>query len=465
MIRFKSWLPLAVALPALLAGCSDSKEEESLPAAPTIEYFKADPDSIELEMYSRLAWGTRDATAVRIDALDGDQVDLGNAKAESGVVEVYPTETTVYVLTATGPGGSTKAAVSVELAKPGKPRVSLASNPADVPFGGSAVLTWSARDAFKVQLFAGENPTPIVEETEKNQGTVTISPTVTTSYRLIAEGAGGRSVVELPVGVVAAIESFGPTSEAPVAVDQLVELGWKTRGAHKLIVSNGGDFEQEIVANLDEGTIEVPASADGTFRLVAMRGSKETIATATVEVMKLPLVETFDADTPFVTDATEADPIQVTLFWDVSEVTSLALTAEPGGEIELDDAALSEGSIVVDVTGTTVFTMTGTNPVGTDSRSLTITSLPAPAIVSFIVTPLAVDAGDEVDIAWETSDGAATLEKNEGEGWEAILPDGTPALGIVSVIVDVDTEFRLTVTNAAGTKVERTESVTVNTPL
>lgn len=467
MIRFKSWLPLVVALPAFLAGCADSKKEESLPSAPSIDYFTAEPGSIELEMYSSLAWGTRDATSVRIDAYEGDKVDqvnLGDAKAGSGKVEVYPTASTFYVLTASGPGGSTKASVKVELIKPGKPRVTLASNPADVPVGGSAVLSWSAKDAQKVQLFAGENPTPIVEETTKTQGTVTVSPTVATIYRLIAEGAGGRSVVELPVGLVAAIDSFGPTSEAPVAVDQMVELAWKTRGAQKLIVSNGGDFEQEILTDLEEGTIEVPASSDGKFRLVAMRGSKETIATATVEIMALPLVETFDADTPFVTDATEADPVEVTLFWDVSEATSLTLTAEPGGEIELDDAALSAGSISVDVTDTTIFTLTATNPVGTDSRTLTITNTPSPVIVSFDVAPLAVDPGDDVVITWETEHGATKLFKNEGEGWELVLLEGTPHSGTVTVVVDVDTDFRLTVTNAAGTTVEQTESVTVNVP-
>ncbi|HWV37995.1 MAG TPA: hypothetical protein VN033_05910 [Vulgatibacter sp.] len=466
MIRFKPWLSLVVALPAILAGCAgDSDEPEETPPAPVIEAFRAEPSTIELEMYSRLSWETRHATSVRIDEFGGGKVNLGKEKAERGKVDVFPTETTIYVLTASGPGGSTTASVTVKLVEPGKPQVSLAANPADVPVGGSSTLTWTATDAYRVQLFAGADSEPIVDVTEATQGTVTVSPTAPTTYRLIAEGVGGRSTAEITVGILATIDSFGPTSEAPVAVGQMVELRWKTRGAEKLVLSNGEDFEEEIAAGLiAEGTIEAPAGADGIFRLVATRGDKETIATVEVEVMEIPAVESFEADAEYVTDATEATPVEVTLRWEVSAGATLTLAAEPGGEIELDDQALSDGSITVEVEGTTVFTLVASNAVGSDSSTVTVTSVPAPDIIAFTVNPLNVAPGGDVEISWEFAHGVATLLKNEGADWEVVSEDLDPT-GSITLTVDVNTDVRLSVTNLAGATIDVTHNVTVDDPV
>ena len=462
MIRFKTWLPLLAVLPAALAGCSsDDSKEEARAAAPSILYFIAQASETEADLYT-LAWGTKNATSVRVETIDGEPLNIGDAKAGEGFVDVYPTETTVYVLTASGPGGKATASRLVQVAAPGKPEISLSANPARLPVGEAATITWSTKKAYKVQFF--EADVKKFEETEKFQGVVTVQPTATTVYRIIADGDGGREVATLRLPVVAAIESFGPTAAGPFAVGQTIELSWKTHGAQKLVVSNGEGFEKTITAGLDDGTIQAPVGTAHTFTLVATTGGEDTTATAVVEIVDAPVVTAFDVDKAFVTEATEDDPVAVQFTWAATDAFTLTLVAEPGGEILLDDDALSSGSLTYEVTGTTTFTLTATNVAGADSRTVTVTSVPAPVIVSFEVDQPVVEAGEEVTLSWEAQNGDVGIFVKAGEDWIAVFPAAVPKTGFSAFVVDEDLEFMIQVTNAAGTQVSETTGVSVAVP-
>ena len=74
---------------------------------PIIDYFRASPDQIAAGDCTWLEWGSvTNATAATIDQ------GIGGV-ATPGSRQVCPAETTTYILTATGPGGTTSGSVTV----------------------------------------------------------------------------------------------------------------------------------------------------------------------------------------------------------------------------------------------------------------------------------------------------------------------------------------------------------------
>jgi hypothetical protein len=79
------------------------------PGAPQIEFFRANPQSINAGECTTLEWGeVSDADEARIDP------DIGGV-GTPGDATVCPAETTTYVLTARGPGGTTTASTTISV--------------------------------------------------------------------------------------------------------------------------------------------------------------------------------------------------------------------------------------------------------------------------------------------------------------------------------------------------------------
>lgn len=81
---------------------------------PTIGYFSAEPTTVTVGQPSSLRWSVTDATSVTID-------NGINDVSPNGRRGVYPTATTTYHLTATGPGGTTAADATVTVSSPPPP--------------------------------------------------------------------------------------------------------------------------------------------------------------------------------------------------------------------------------------------------------------------------------------------------------------------------------------------------------
>ncbi len=158
---------------------------------------------------------------------------------------------------------------------------SFAASLATITAGDSVTLSWNVSNASAVSI---NQEIGAVTET----GTATISPEVTTTYKLTATGGGVTEVAEVTVTVVAlepelAIVFFEAN---PVAVPSGEEctLSWQTTGA----------VEVQIVPTI--GVVEPAGSAHmtvhgeemHTFTLIATDG--ETIVTAEVEVQSYLLM-------------------------------------------------------------------------------------------------------------------------------------------------------------------------------
>ena len=127
MIKHKISLALLSALLlGLSAGCQKKVPpappqapaplpENTPPAAkPSIGYFAAEPTTVTVGQPSSLRWSVTNATSVTIDSGIGEV-------SPNGRRGVYPTATTTYHLTASGPGGTAEADATVTVSSPPPP--------------------------------------------------------------------------------------------------------------------------------------------------------------------------------------------------------------------------------------------------------------------------------------------------------------------------------------------------------
>jgi peptidoglycan-associated lipoprotein len=122
MIRRKTSLALASALLSVVAaGCHKKTPPPPPPpppaaapapaAKPTINYFSAEPATVNNGQPSSLRWSVTDATSVQIDN------GIGSV-SPNGRRAVYPTGTTTYHLTATNAGGTSEADATITVSSP-----------------------------------------------------------------------------------------------------------------------------------------------------------------------------------------------------------------------------------------------------------------------------------------------------------------------------------------------------------
>jgi hypothetical protein len=201
----KKMIPLLMLLAVFTVACkpNGSVNVSATVQQPVINTFTAAPKSISEGESSMLVWTVTGAQTVRLDQGIG-YVALTGAKS------VSPNATTTYILTATNSAGDVTAKAQVVVSEAATttpiPAPSPVTTPTPVPtqeglpvidyflikggrygydittaipFGGSTTLTWSVSNATSViinPLIGTVNPT----------GSISVSPTATTRYTLVA---------------------------------------------------------------------------------------------------------------------------------------------------------------------------------------------------------------------------------------------------------------------------------------
>jgi hypothetical protein len=167
---------------------------------PTVE-FSASPASIQDGQSTELKWSTQGATEVTIEG-------LGTVPA-SGSRQVSPHSTTSYTLVAKGEGQPTQKALTVTVTAVPKPSIAsfAAAGPTTIQKGDRVRLEWSTENANDVSIEG-------IGKVDA-RGSREVSPSDTTSYRLIAKGPGG-TVNSQPVRIT--VEAPKPPPVAAPAV-------------------------------------------------------------------------------------------------------------------------------------------------------------------------------------------------------------------------------------------------------
>jgi len=156
--------------------CVSANVTVTVKSLPTIVTFKADPPEISEGNSSMLSWKVDNADRVTLTNVSSPLVD------PVGSLQVKPTKTTVYTLTACSAGGECVSAnVTVQVHRPLNVK-EFSANPNAIQRGNCSLLTWVVENAVRVTLYSttGEvwNVTGLSSKS--------VCPTQTTSYYLFA---------------------------------------------------------------------------------------------------------------------------------------------------------------------------------------------------------------------------------------------------------------------------------------
>ncbi|MDR2579934.1 MAG: hypothetical protein LBC85_02955, partial [Fibromonadaceae bacterium] len=235
---------------------------------PTI-VFSASPASIQSGQTVTLTWMTTNATEVSIEG-------IGSVPTQ-GTRRVRPTETTTYVITATGEGGTKTETVEVEIESADGPTIVFSASPETVRSGQNVTLTWMTTNATEVSIEGIGSVPP--------QGTRRVRPTESTTYIITATGEGGTKTELVEVEIEAA---DGPTivfsvSPETILKGQTTTLTWMTTNATEVSIEGIGKVSAQ-------GTRRVKPSETTTYVITATGEGGTKTESVEIEVEE-PVIE------------------------------------------------------------------------------------------------------------------------------------------------------------------------------
>src|SRR5579885_3476489 len=158
------------------------------PLSTKLQYCYATPTNIMAGESATLNWATTNATSVSISPGVGP-VQL------SGSVVVTPTANTNYVVTASGPGGTTdKCSIAVTVTPGQAPRIiRFSAVPPTINSGQTSTLVWVVENATTVSISGLGNVSM--------DGSQDVTPSSTTTYTITATNANGTVTAQATVTV------------------------------------------------------------------------------------------------------------------------------------------------------------------------------------------------------------------------------------------------------------------------
>src|SRR5438270_7106860 len=242
----------------------------SVSTAPPTVKLNADRTTINAgDPPVQIQWVTTNATAISFNppVNCGGEPECG---ISSGIGTVTPTQTTTFVATVTGPGGSTTGSITITVNQV-PPTITLAANPTNICCGNASILTWNTTNATSVTIDNGVGQEPA-------NGSVEVKPTATTTYTASATGPGGTSSATATVTVSSIAITANPSSIAP---GQSTTLSWQSSGTAPV------DVEPTVGPNQPPtGTATVNPSSTTTYTASTTDASGNTVSSSvTVQVV------------------------------------------------------------------------------------------------------------------------------------------------------------------------------------
>lgn len=198
---------------ALGTSQSSSGGSSSSNGSPSVT-MSANPATIGAGQLSTITWSSTNATSITItpSVLGEDQTTL----PLSGSATVSPTTTTTYVATVTGSGGTATGSVQVTVTPM---QVNLSANPSTITPGQSAALSWATQDVQKLVIDNGVGDV----SSHLPNGSVTVTPSVSTTYTATATGPAGT------INQSAAITVSAPPPSSGSAIKHIIFMVQENR--------------------------------------------------------------------------------------------------------------------------------------------------------------------------------------------------------------------------------------------
>ena len=387
--------------------------------------LSADKTSITAGDYVTLSWTSKNATAVSIDNGVGSVTPV-----TSGSKKVYPTTTTTYTATATSSHGDSSKSNSVTVTvTPHTPTVIFTADPTAVKSGTKSTLSWTVHYADISITLDGASIS--------DSGSKDVYPTTTTTYNLIAVGAGGTTEGHPTVTVSSgAIVNLGILPSSVNAGDSAT-LSWDCANINSLSITDNHSHTLDIGGkSLTHDSIQVSPTQDTRYTAL---GAGVDSATCNADITVYP------GTGPTVTLHLNPTSIDVgdnsTLSW--SSTGATAVTIDNG----VDTGNAPSGSILVHPTSTTTYTATATasgKTSGTNSITLNVnTPNDGAPTISLTVSKSSIDKETDVRVSWVATN-AVNVTIDHG------VYSGASLTGGVLHTVNTTTTFVATAKNASG---------------
>lgn len=465
-----------VSMVGLLASCKEEAPPPP-PRAPTIDLFTVDRSEIAPGDSATLSFSVTGADSVELLAESGEPIAF-NGNASAGTAAVTPSETSVYVLRATGPGG--RAAAFVQVAVGEKLRsVILLAVPPEVDPGGEVDLVWSAQGATSATLVDTEG-TKI--DVQGSSGVIALTPETSTRYTLTATGLNGASQsASADVRVRPVLDSLELAPGIVNAGEQL-DFTWTTRGADTVVITEktfGELYRTASPAEAASGTVGwiVPNTLpnDGgplvtgfrlefTVTVSSVQGDLSATRTVVRHLGEGPVIHLFTAP-EFATPGND-----VVLSWNVTGADRLQiyanglLVSEPRAT---DPIQLEKGTVKLPAGKLdTTYRLVATGFDGASaSASADVTVTAPPEILGFNLSRILAQVGDAATASWSTANASMVkLRIKNGPVVFSTSDKGYVAQGTAAVYPGRTTVYVLDAINAAGAMVSAEATVTVGSP-
>ncbi len=380
------------------------------------------PEAINSGDPCQLTWTSINADMVSIDPGIGPV-----APNSQGSQSVSPSVTTKYTITASNVFGSQFQEVTVVVNV--LPTVNISASPSTIDEGTSTTLSWSSTNADTVSIDQGIGLVA-------TEGSMTVAPVVTTTYKVIATNAFGSQEAEAIVFVGNYPVLTFSVSPTKVKEGESAELAWSCTGADEVTIEPG------IGVQAAGGTYPVSPAETTTYTISATNDVGTSTATATLMVDNVPTANISADDTSIIQGGS------TTLSWSTTNADMASI--DQGIGIVTPNIA---GSRVESPTVTTTYTILATNAYGSASDTVTITVSEQPMpTVSISAEPNTIFNPDNVLLSWNSTN-ADSVEIDQGIGQVTPVEGGS-----LEIPVNETTTYTITATNAYGSA---TDFVTV----
>jgi hypothetical protein len=337
-----------------VSGSGSSSDDGDLRARLT-----ATPTTIQAGQSSTLTWTSDDAEHVYLDGVE---------VVRDGSKSVSPSATKTYTLVAVHDDHrvSSSATVTVSSTTPpvSMPTASLTPRSATIQSGQSITLTWATTNATSATVNGA---------TVALNGSQAYSPTVTTTYTLVATNSAGSatstatvtvSATPPPLPMPTALLTAMPTT---IQSGQSTTLQWATSNATTITLDGSA-----VNAN---GSRVMSPTATTTYTLVATNatGSVQSMATVTVTAPPVPMPTALLTAMPTTIQSGQSTTLQ----WATSNATTITLDGS---------AVNASGSRSVSPMATTTYTLVASNASGSvqSTATVTVTAPPPPPGLTYV---------------------------------------------------------------------------------
>jgi serine/threonine protein kinase len=374
-----SILLLALILAPFIKQFLSQRPRDNVIPAPTIE-FGANPLKIAPGQEATLEWKVDHARTVRIEPGIGEVPPTGSRT-------VSPTASVSYLLTATGPGGTTSKGIDLAVGSVSGPipAIEFTATPSKIKAGEAVKLVWKVQDAATVRIDPEIGDVAADDSRE-------VFPSAPVTYSLSATGPGGIAKQSVAI-IVLASPTAGPplidfaATPARIKPGESTLLEWNVQNAYRIRIDP------------DIGEVQTPGS-----RTQTPHKSVSYVLTATgkggIETKKVDIA--VEAPTPTVeltVNPTMITPGQTaTLSWKAHNAQTVHI--EPG----IGDVGTS-GSHPVTPARSTTFVATAAGPGGTGTAKAEVRvgpPLPRPTITSLVAKPPMIRLGETLRLEWAT---------------------------------------------------------------